>query len=77
MATSDDQRIKFMMKYGVSRKIVSCHVHEFANIYDMISRAFQPTILAQGFTVQFLHKDFNNYVDLDSSIQLKIEKTTS
>ena len=36
MTTSDDQLIKFMIKYGVSRKIVSCQVHEFANIYDMI-----------------------------------------
>ena len=57
MATSDDQTIKFMIKYGVSKKILSHQVHEFANIYDMIRTAFQPTILAQGFTVQFLHKD--------------------
>ena len=61
------------MKYEVSRKIVSCQVHEFANIDDMI-RAFQPTILAEGFTVQFLHKDFNDYVDLDSPIQLEDRK---
>ena len=74
MATSDDQPIKFMIKYGVSTKIVSCQVHEFANIYDIIRRAFQPTILAQGFTVQFLHKDFNDYVDLDSLIQLEDRK---
>ena len=33
LATSDDQPIKFMVKYGVSRKIVPCQVHEFANIY--------------------------------------------
>ena len=77
MTTSDDQLIKFMIKYGVSRKIVSCQVHEFANIYDMIWRAFQPTILAKGFTVQFLHKDFNDYVDLDSPIQMEDRKTTS
>ena len=74
MATSDDQPIKFMIKYGVSRKIVSCQVHEFANIYDTIRRAFQPTILTQGFTVQFLHKVFNDYVDLESPIQLEDRK---
>ena len=46
---SCDHPIKFMIKYGVSRKIRLCQVHEFVNIYDMIRRAFQPTMLAQGF----------------------------
>ena len=55
-----------MIKYGVSRKIVSCQYYEFANIYGMIWRAFQPTILEKGFTGQFLQKDFNDYVDFDS-----------
>ena len=40
----------------------------------MIRRAFQPTILAQGFLVQFLHKGFNYYVDLDSPIRLEDRK---
>ena len=75
METSGDQPIKLMINNGVSRKIVSCHVHEFANIHHMIRRAFQPTIiLAHGFTIQFLHWDFNDYVDFDSPIQLKDQK---
>ena len=49
MVISDDQPIKFMVKYGLSRKIVLCQVHEFANMYDMIRRAFQPTIMAHEF----------------------------
>ena len=53
MATSDDQPIRFIIKYGVSRKIVLFQFHEFANIYAMIRRAFRPAILAQGFAVQF------------------------
>ena len=74
MATSDDQPIKFIIKYGVSRKIVLFQFHEFANIYAMIRRAFRPTILAQGFAVQFFHKEFNDYIDLDSPIQLELRK---
>ena len=64
-----------MIKYRVSRKIILCHVHEFANIHHMIRRTFQPTIiLAHGFTIQFLHWEFNDYVDFDSPIQLEDRK---
>ena len=66
-----------MIKYGVSTKIVSFQYYEFANIYGMIWRAFQPTILEKGFTGQFLHQDFNDYVDFNSPIQLENWKTTN
>ena len=44
------------MEYHIKENRICHDVHEFGNIYDMIRRAFQPIVLAQRFTVQFLQK---------------------
>ena len=63
--------VKFMLKFGISTKIISCYDHKFSGIHDKIKLAFKSVMLPQSFRFQFVHEEFDELIDLDSPIQLK------
>ena len=61
--------VTFLVKYGISRKLTK--VKGFEDLYDDVKSAFRnhPHFPRQ-FTLKFVHKDVEEYIDLDSPIQL-------
>ena len=61
--------VTFFVKYGISRKLIE--VKYFEDLFDDVKSAFRNhSHFPQKFTVQYVHKDFEEYIDLDSPIQL-------
>ena len=54
---------KFMVKFGISKKINSCYDHEFSGIYGKIKEAFKSVILSQYFKIQFLQEEIDKLID--------------
>ena len=61
--------VTFVVIYGILWKLIK--VKGFEDLYDDVKSAFrnQPNF-PQQLTVQFVHKDVEEYIDLDSPIQL-------
>ena len=61
-----DKTVTFLVKYGISRKIVKC---QLLHIVDEIRSAFKFKF-SKSMRIQFIHEEFNEYVDLDTPSQL-------
>ena len=60
--------VTFAVKYGISRKLIK--VKDFEDLKHDLRSAFRNhPYFPQQFTVQFIHKDVEEYIDLDSPIQ--------
>ena len=64
-----NEPVNFIAKFGFSRKLVTAwELHE---IFDLVVNAFKcQRNSPSNFKLQFMHKDVNELVDLDSPIQL-------
>ena len=65
MKYTKTEPVTFAAKFGISQKLIK--VKEFD---DVKSAFINHPHFPQQFTVQFAHKDVEEYIDLDSSIQL-------
>ena len=61
--------VTFVVKYGISRKLIK--VKDYDDLYDDVKSAFRNhPHFSQKFTFQFVHNDVEEYIDLDSPMQL-------
>ena len=61
--------VTFVVKYGILRKLIK--VKDFEDLYDDVKLAFRNhPHFPQQFTIKFVHKDVEEFIDLDSPIQL-------
>ena len=64
-----NEPVNFIAKFGISRKLVT--VLELHEIFDLVENAFKCLRnFPSNFKLQFMHKDVNELIDLDSPIQL-------
>ena len=64
-----NEPVNFIAKFGISRKPVT--VLELHEIFDLVENAFKCLRnFPSNFKLQFMHKDVNELIDLDSPIQL-------
>ena len=63
-----NEPVNFIAKFGISRKLVT--VWELHEIFDLVVNAFKcQRNFPSNFKLQFMHKDVNELIDLDSPIQ--------
>ena len=61
--------VTFVVKYGISWKLIK--KKDCEDLYDDVKLAVRNhPHFPQQFTVKFVHKDVEEYIDLDSPIQL-------
>ena len=66
-----NEPVNFIAKFGISRKLVT--VSELHEIFDLVANASKcQRNFPSNFKLQFMHKDVNELIDLDSPIQLYV-----